>query len=53
MMPYLIEKHKEGKFPMEKLIKVYDFDDCLQAFSDMQEGKVLKPVIRWRPETQS
>lgn len=53
MIPYLIEKHYEGKFPMEKLIKVYDSDDFLQAFSDMQEGKVLKPVLRWRPETRS
>lgn len=27
MIPYLIEKHNEGEFPMEKLIKVYDSDD--------------------------
>ncbi|KAJ5764737.1 hypothetical protein N7520_004296 [Penicillium odoratum] len=47
MIPYLIEKHKEGKFPLEKLIKVYDFNDFLQAFHDMNEGLVLKPVLRW------
>lgn len=34
-MPYLIEKHKEGKFPIEKLIKVYNFNNFLQAFSDI------------------
>lgn len=52
MIPYLIEKQYEGKFPLEKLITVYDSKDFLQAFSDMEEGKVLKPVLRWRPESQ-
>jgi Zn-dependent alcohol dehydrogenase len=52
MIPYLMEKQYEGKFPLDKLIKVYDSDDFLQAFSDMKEGKVLKPVLRWTSEIQ-
>ncbi|KAJ5718830.1 uncharacterized protein N7483_009912 [Penicillium malachiteum] len=41
------EKQKEGNFPLEKLIKVYDLNDFSQAFHDMKEGLVLKPVLRW------
>ncbi|KAJ5700367.1 hypothetical protein N7536_003380 [Penicillium majusculum] len=52
MIPYLIEKQNEGKFPLEKLIKVYNSDDFLQAFNDMKEGNVLKPVLRWTSESQ-
>lgn len=52
MIPYLIEKQNEGKFPLEKLIKVYNSDAFLQAFNDMKEGNVLKPVLRWTSESQ-
>lgn len=46
-IPYLMEQHAQGKFPLEKLIKVYDSKDFLQAFQDMKDGNVLKPVLKW------
>jgi Zn-dependent alcohol dehydrogenase len=42
-----MEQHAQGKFPLEKLIKVYDSKDFLQAFQDMKDGNVLKPVLKW------
>lgn len=47
MIPYLIHEHAQGRFPLEKLVKVYDFNDFSDAFEDMKGGKVLKPVLRW------
>ena len=47
MIPYLIEKHKEGKFPLEKMIKYYDVKEFQQAFADMAATKTIKPVIVW------
>ncbi|KAJ6098600.1 hypothetical protein N7467_000135 [Penicillium canescens] len=46
-IPYLMEQHAKGNFPLERLIKVYESKDFLQAFQDMKDGKVLKPVLKW------
>lgn len=46
-IPELCKLQKEGKFPVEKLCKVYDYKDFELALSDLKEGKVTKPVIKW------
>lgn len=47
MIPYLLERHRQGQYPLEKLIKSYDIKDFARAFQDMKDGRVLKPVLQW------
>lgn len=44
-IPRLINLYAEGKFPFDKLIKTYSFEDINQAFADSADGLTLKPVI--------
>lgn len=44
-IPQLIEYYQAGKFPFDKLIKLYDFDDINAAFADSQNSKAMKPVV--------
>lgn len=45
-VPKLIEYHKMGKFPFEKMVKFYDFEDIEKAFADSASGKTIKPILR-------
>ncbi|MDO4619265.1 MAG: NAD(P)-dependent alcohol dehydrogenase [Lachnospiraceae bacterium] len=45
-IPKLVQLYKEGKFPVDKIIKTYDFADIVQAESDSASGKVIKAVVR-------
>ncbi|OOP73865.1 NAD(P)-dependent alcohol dehydrogenase [Clostridium beijerinckii] len=45
-IPKLIQYYKEGKFPFDKLIKFYDFEDINKAFEDSHNGKVIKAVLK-------
>jgi len=45
-IPQAVQYIKEGKFPIEKLEKFYEFDDLEKAFKDQKEGKTIKPVVR-------
>lgn len=45
-IPRLIELHREGRFPFDRLITYYAFDEINQAVEDMKEGQVIKPVLR-------
>jgi aryl-alcohol dehydrogenase len=38
-IPTLIEFYRQGKFPFDRLIKHYDFEDS-------ETGKTIKPVLR-------
>lgn len=46
-IPRLIRLHDEGKFPFDKLIRKYPFDDVNQAFADSADGSTLKPVLAY------
>jgi Zn-dependent alcohol dehydrogenase len=46
-IPHLCNLQKEGKFPVEKLCKVYPYQDIEIALKDLKDGKVTKPVIKW------
>lgn len=41
----LIGYYKQGKFPLDKLMSFYKFNDIKQAFADFEAGKIIKPVI--------
>lgn len=44
-IPKLISLWRQGKFPMEKLMKNYDLNDINQGFADSASGVTIKPVI--------
>jgi aryl-alcohol dehydrogenase len=45
-IPKLIELYSQGRFPFDRLITFYPFDDINQAVEDMEQGRVIKPVLR-------
>jgi len=42
----LIELYAQGRFPFDRLIKFYPFNDINKAVEDMEKGLVIKPVLR-------
>ncbi|OOF94499.1 hypothetical protein ASPCADRAFT_170477 [Aspergillus carbonarius ITEM 5010] len=47
-LPYLIEQHSQGNYPIEELITTYPIDQYNQAINDMKSGKTLKAVLLWK-----
>lgn len=45
-IPKLVEYFKEGRFPFDKLVKFYSFDQISQAFEDSANGTAVKPVLK-------
>lgn len=45
-IPRLIELYSQGRFPFDRLIEFYPFDEINQAVEDMEKGDVIKPVLR-------
>jgi aryl-alcohol dehydrogenase len=45
-IPKLIDLYGQGKFPFDRMIKFYSFDDINQAVEDMEKGNVIKPILR-------
>jgi aryl-alcohol dehydrogenase len=45
-IPALVELYRQGRFPFDRLVKVYDLKDINQAAHDSETGKTIKPVIR-------
>ncbi|AEO68462.1 uncharacterized protein THITE_2118006 [Thermothielavioides terrestris NRRL 8126] len=46
-IPRPIDLHKQGKFPIEKICKVYPVADLKTAIADMKTGAVIKPIIQF------
>lgn len=47
-IPRLVDLYLQGRYPIDKLIKVYDFDDINRAVEDSEKGITLKPVLRMK-----
>ncbi|KUM59442.1 hypothetical protein ACN42_g7705 [Penicillium freii] len=47
IVPQLIDLYKQGKFPVDRLAKIYAPGDFEQAMADLHSGRVIKPVIKW------
>jgi aryl-alcohol dehydrogenase len=45
-IPRLLELHRHGRLPFDRLITFYPFDAINQAVEDMEQGRVIKPVLR-------
>jgi aryl-alcohol dehydrogenase len=46
-IPKLIQYYKEGRLPIDRLIKFYDFKDIEKAFEDSHAGATIKPILRF------
>ncbi len=44
-IPRLIELHLQDRFPFDRLIKTYDFEEINHACDDMRAGTAIKPVL--------
>jgi aryl-alcohol dehydrogenase len=44
-LPQLVDLHRLGRLPVERLVTEYPFDDIETAASDAAAGKVVKPVL--------
>jgi aryl-alcohol dehydrogenase len=44
-IPALVELYQQGRFPFDKLIRTFPFDDIEKAVSAMRDGSVIKPVL--------
>jgi aryl-alcohol dehydrogenase len=42
----LIELHRQGRFPFDRLITFYTFDEINQAAADSESGAAIKPILR-------
>jgi aryl-alcohol dehydrogenase len=42
----LIAMQAQGRFPFEKLMKIYPFESINEAIADSLSGKTIKPVLR-------
>lgn len=47
IIPHLLDLHREGRFPVERLITFYDLEQINAAFADSASGATIKPVIRF------
>jgi aryl-alcohol dehydrogenase len=50
MIPDLIGLYRSGRFPFDRLITFYDFEDINAAFDDATSGRVIKAVLRFPTE---
>jgi aryl-alcohol dehydrogenase len=45
-IPTMIELQRQGRFPFDRMIGYYSFDEIAKAVADLENGRVLKPVLR-------
>lgn len=48
-IPHLVELYRQGRFPFDKLVKFYPFEDLNQAMADSENGVTIKPIVRFDP----
>ncbi|KAL2015006.1 hypothetical protein VTK56DRAFT_6539 [Thermocarpiscus australiensis] len=46
-IPHLIDLHRQGKFPVDKISRIYPVAEFERAVSDMEAGTVIKPIIQF------
>ena len=44
-VPKMIEWHRRGMFPIEKLVKTYRLDQINEAQHDSESGATIKPIF--------
>lgn len=43
---HLMELCVEGKFPVDKIVRYYDFEDMGKAMNDLARQRVIKPILK-------
>jgi aryl-alcohol dehydrogenase len=51
-IPELIELYRQGRFPFDRLVKFYPFEQLNQAMADSESGVTIKPILRFAPATE-
>ena len=44
-LPRLIRLYRSGRFPLDRLVKFYEFSDINRAMKDSRDGRTIKPVL--------
>ncbi len=44
-LPQLIRLYKQGRFPVDRLVKTFEFSQINEAFAASHEGHAVKPVL--------
>jgi aryl-alcohol dehydrogenase len=45
-IPFLVKTFLDGKLPLDKLVRIYDFAEINAAVADSAAGRTIKPVLR-------
>jgi aryl-alcohol dehydrogenase len=43
----LIELYRQGRFPFDRLVRFYDFEELNQAMAESESGITIKPILRF------
>lgn len=46
LIPALVELHRQGRFPFDRLVRYYELGEIEQALADSKSGEVIKPILR-------
>jgi aryl-alcohol dehydrogenase len=49
VIPMLVDYYRQGRLPFDRLLRFYAFEDIGTAFHHMEQGAVIKPVLRMAP----
>ena len=49
-IPTLIELYRQGRFPFDRLVRFYRFDEINQAMADSESGVTIKPILKMDQE---
>jgi aryl-alcohol dehydrogenase len=45
-IPALVDLYQQGRFPFDRMLTFYDFDQINTAMDDSERGRCIKPVVR-------
>ena len=45
-IPHLVDLYMQGRFPFDKLVKFYAFEEINEAAADSEKGGTIKPILR-------
>jgi aryl-alcohol dehydrogenase len=45
-IPMLLDYYMEGRFPFDRMVKFYAFDQINEAIEDSRQGSTIKPILR-------
>jgi aryl-alcohol dehydrogenase len=45
-IPKLVSLHNQGRFPFDRLVRFYPFDQINEAIADSESGVTIKPILR-------